>query len=89
MSGYKTKTVQYSDPWDVGKFYNKDDDFYLEYNGTSDTVGFYRNDKCIVMVSKGEAWLLMCALQKFVKYEELNFMDQKNPFEEIDELPFK
>lgn len=85
MSGYRTRTVKYNDPWDCGKMDSTEESYYLEWHGTSDVITFTREGKEIVGLSKGDAWLFMKALENFFKNEESYLFKQPNPFDRNDE----
>ena len=81
MSGYETIKVKYNDPYDVGKMDSREEEYYLRYCGTSDVISFYRDEKIIACLSKGDAWLLMKALEDMMKNEEPHLFNKINPFE--------
>lgn len=80
MSGYRTKTVKYNDPYDVDKTDDSEDSYCAEYHGTSDVITFVREGKTIAALSKGDAWLFMKALEDIMKNEESRLFYRPNPF---------
>lgn len=80
MEILKTKTVKYSDPYDITEQDLTEKSYRIELSAYSDVISFIREDNVVISFSRGEAWLFMKGMEAFLKQEGSESLLWENPF---------